>query len=79
MVPVDDKREIRLIGANMTSDSDVPVDHPALQTHLAKLFGSLAGRTGSAGRGARLTLCAEQPDLDAGEVPDTVRLHRHPV
>ncbi|MGE0295736.1 feruloyl-CoA synthase [Pseudonocardia sp.] len=60
-------------------DDDVPLDHPALREHLADTLARLAAGTGSAGRVARLLLCAEPPDLDAGEITDKGYLNQRVV
>ena len=50
--------------------ADVPLEHPALRDHLADVLARMRAGAGSAGRVARLLLCAEAPDLDAGEITD---------
>jgi feruloyl-CoA synthase len=50
--------------------AEVPLDHPVLRAHLAETLATMASGSGSAGRVARLILCAEPPDLDAGEITD---------
>ncbi len=54
----------------LEADADVPLGHPALRAHLARALAAVASRTGSAGHVARLILCPEPPDLDAGEITD---------
>lgn len=50
--------------------ADVPLDHPVLREHLAATLAALSRGAGSASRVARLLLCEEAPDLDAGEITD---------
>jgi feruloyl-CoA synthase len=54
----------------LTPDTAVPLDHPVLRSHLADTLAAMSATAGSAGRVARLILCAEPPDLDAGEITD---------
>jgi feruloyl-CoA synthase len=51
-------------------DVEVPLDHPVLRAHLTDTLAAMAAGSGSAGRVARLILCADPPDLDAGEITD---------
>jgi feruloyl-CoA synthase len=50
--------------------AELAPDHPVLRRHLAATLAELAVGAGSAGRVARLLLCVEPPDLDAGEITD---------
>lgn len=61
------------------TDADLPIDHPALRQHLADTLTTLAAGSGSAGRVVRLLLCAEPPDLDAGEITDKGYLNQRVV
>jgi feruloyl-CoA synthase len=54
----------------LDADADVPLDHPVLREHLAATLADPGAGAGSAGRVARLLLCAKPPDLDAGEITD---------
>jgi feruloyl-CoA synthase len=54
----------------LPEDADVPLDHPVLREHLEAALADAGAGAGSAGRVARLLLCAEPPDLDAGEITD---------
>lgn len=54
----------------LSAGADVPLDHPALREHLAATLARMAIGAGSASRVSRLLLCAEPPDLDAGEITD---------
>jgi feruloyl-CoA synthase len=54
----------------LAADADVPLDHPALREHLAAALAEGGAAAGSSGRVARLLLCADPPDLDAGEITD---------
>jgi feruloyl-CoA synthase len=54
----------------LAEGDDVPLDHPVLRRHLASALAETGAGAGSAGRVARLLLCAEPPDLDAGEITD---------
>jgi feruloyl-CoA synthase len=60
-------------------DDDLPLDHPGLRSHLADTLATLAEGAGSAGCVARLLLCAEPPDLDAGEITDKGYLNQRVV
>ena len=51
-------------------DGPVPLDHPALRSHLARALRELSAGQGSAGRVERLLLLADPPDIDAGEITD---------
>jgi feruloyl-CoA synthase len=51
-------------------DAEVSLDHPELRAHLASALATMSAGSGSAGRVARLILCADPPDLDAGEITD---------
>ena len=52
------------------TDGPVPLDHPALRSHLARALGELNAGQGSAGRVERLLLLGDPPDIDAGEITD---------
>jgi len=60
-------------------DADVPLDHPVLRAHLADVLATVGATSGSAGRVARLILCAEPPDLDAGEITDKGSINQRVV
>ena len=51
-------------------NADVPLDHPVVREHLAATLAALASVTRQAGRVARIVLCDQPPDLDAGEITD---------
>ncbi|MGI5132356.1 feruloyl-CoA synthase [Pseudonocardia sp. CA-107938] len=63
----------------VTADDGLPLDHPVLRSHLADTLAALAEGSGSAGHVARLLLCAEPPDLDAGEITDKGYLNQRVV
>jgi feruloyl-CoA synthase len=52
------------------SADDVPLDHPALRSHLAHALARLNASAGSARRIERLLLLSTPPSLDAGEITD---------
>ncbi len=52
------------------SDDDVPLEHPALRSHLAQALTRMNASEGSARRIERLMLLATPPSLDAGEITD---------
>ncbi|GAA1279728.1 feruloyl-CoA synthase [Pseudonocardia aurantiaca] len=70
--------ESRLV-CGLPPDADVPRDHPVLRKHLAAALAEVGAGAGSAGRIARLLLCAEPPDLDAGEITDKGYLNQRRV
>ncbi len=52
------------------TEGEVPLDHPNLRSHLARVLGELNAGEGSARRIERLLLLGEPPDIDAGEITD---------
>jgi feruloyl-CoA synthase len=51
-------------------DGDVPLDHPALRSHLAEALAEMNEQVGSARRIERLLLLDEPASMDAGEITD---------
>jgi len=53
-----------------SDDEAVPLDHPALRSHLAHALAQMNEGLGSARRIERLLLLEEPPNMDAGEITD---------
>jgi feruloyl-CoA synthase len=63
----------------LDAGAEVPLDHPVLREHLSAALAAAGEGAGSAGRVSRLLLCAEPPDLDAGEITDKGYLNQRVV
>ncbi|MCE0766033.1 feruloyl-CoA synthase [Pseudonocardia kujensis] len=63
----------------LPAGADVPLEHPELRRHLASALANVGAGAGSAGRVARLLLCDEPPDLDAGEITDKGYINQRAV
>jgi feruloyl-CoA synthase len=61
------------------TDEDPPLDHPALERHLAECLERLNRGGGSATRIERLLLLAEPPNMDAGEITDKGYINQRAV
>ncbi|GEL21287.1 feruloyl-CoA synthase [Pseudonocardia sulfidoxydans NBRC 16205] len=72
---VDEARTV----CGLAPGADVPLDHPDLRRHLASALAEVGAAAGSAGRVARLLLCDEPPDLDAGEITDKGYINQRAV
>lgn len=64
-----DAAEARAL-CGLPADADVTHEHPVLREHLAAALAEAGAGAGSAGRVTRILLCAEPPNLDAGEITD---------